>query len=82
MPPVLRKPLGVLALIAGIAAYATLVALASALIARAPILVQGLFYLVAGLAWVPLFFPLMRFVETGRFTKPRTPATPSATIKE
>ena len=82
MPPVLRKPLGVLVLIAGIAAYAALVGLASSLLARALILAQGLFYLVAGLAWVPFFMPLMRFIETGRFTKRRGPATPPATIEE
>lgn len=75
IPPVIRKPFGVIAIILGIAAYAGLVALASGRVARAPILAQAAVYLVAGIAWVPLFFPMVRYIETGRFTKPRRAAT-------
>lgn len=79
MPPVIRKPFGVIAIILGIAAYAGLVALVSGWVARAPIVAQAAIYLVAGIAWVPAFMPMMRFIETGRFTKPRVAATPPAT---
>lgn len=80
MPPIIRKPFGVIAIILGIAAYAGLVALASGYVARAPIVAQAVIYLVAGIAWVPAFMPMMRFIETGRFTKPR--AASSSVVKE
>ncbi len=80
MPPVIRKPFGVIAIILGIAAYAGLVAVASGYIAKAPIVAQAAIYLVAGIAWVPAFMPMMRFIETGRFTKPR--ALAGSALKE
>ena len=78
MPPVIRKPLGALLLIAALVLYAALVGLASGWIARWPVLVQGLFYLVAGIAWVPALMPLTRWTQTGRFTRPPAPVTADA----
>lgn len=75
--PGVRKPLGGLALILVLAVYAILIATASGHIGRLPILAQALFYLIAGIAWVPLLMPLARWIETGRFTKPRGGANPA-----
>ncbi len=77
MPDVVRKPLGAILIILSLVAYSAMVGVASGWIARQPILAQGLLYLVAGLAWVPALMPLARWTETGRFTKPRSAATPA-----
>ena len=65
--PTLRIPLGLLALLAVLAAYALAVAWASAWIGQLPMLAQALVYLVLGLAWL---LPMRRFLlwmETGRW---------------
>lgn len=77
-----RKPFGAIALIIGITLYVALVGLASGYVGGWPILAQAVLYFVLGLAWVPLFMPLVRWIETGRFTKPRPPATPAATPED
>ncbi|HEU4651770.1 MAG TPA: DUF2842 domain-containing protein [Croceibacterium sp.] len=64
--PTLRIPFGILALLAGLAAYALGVAWASQWIERLPVLAQGVVYLVLGVAWL---LPMRRFLiwmETGR----------------
>lgn len=71
-----RKPLGGLLVIAALAVYAAAVAMLSGSVGRLPILAQAVFYLLAGVAWVPALMPLARWIETGRFTKPRDAATP------
>ena len=71
MSPAPRKAVGGLLIIAALAFYAFLVASASGHIGRLPVLAQMLVYLVAGVAWVPLLMPLVRFIETGRFTRAR-----------
>ena len=65
--PTLRIPLGILALLTGLALYVLAVAWASQWIERLPVLVQALVYLVLGIAWL---LPLRRFLiwmETGRW---------------
>jgi hypothetical protein len=65
--PTLRIPLGILALLIVLAAYALAVAWASAWIGRLHVLLQALVYLVLGVAWL---LPLRRFLiwmETGRW---------------
>jgi hypothetical protein len=65
--PTLRIPLGILALLVMLAAYALAVAWAAPWIGRLPVLVQAFVYLVLGVAWL---LPLRRFMiwmETGRF---------------
>ena len=69
MTDAVRKPLGGLLLIAGLALYAIAVALLAGYVGGWHALSQALFYLVAGVAWVPAFKPLVRWIETGRFTK-------------
>jgi hypothetical protein len=65
--PTLRIPLGILALLLVLAAYALAVAWASPWIGQLPTLVQAVVYLVLGVAWL---LPMRRFLiwmETGRF---------------
>jgi hypothetical protein len=66
--PTLRIPLGILALLAALAAYALVVArYAPEVIGEWPALAQAAIYLVLGLIWL---LPLKRFLiwmETGRW---------------
>jgi hypothetical protein len=65
--PTLRIPLGILALLAGLAVYAFAIMSVSPWIGRLPTLLQALVYLVLGVAWL---LPLRRFLvwmETGRW---------------
>jgi hypothetical protein len=65
--PSWRKPAGIFAILAIIVLWAALVASLAAFVEKWPVLVQGLFYLVAGLAWIAPLKPLVRWMETGRF---------------
>ena len=66
--PTLRIPLGILALLVGIAVYtATIAHFAPGLIGNWPALAQALVYCVLGVIWL---LPLKRFIiwmETGRW---------------
>lgn len=65
--PTLRIPLGILALLFGLAVYALGVMWASQWIERLPVLAQALVYGVLGVIWL---LPLRRFLiwmETGRW---------------
>lgn len=69
--PTLRIPLGILGLLATLAAYGVLVAtFVPPLIGSWPTLAQTLVYLVLGVIWL---LPLRRFLiwmETGRWSAP------------
>ena len=67
--PSWRKPAGIAAILLLIAGLAVLVASFSSTVSRWPVLAQGLFYLVAGLIWIVPLKPLLRWMETGRFTE-------------
>lgn len=71
MKPTLRKPAGILGLIAGLALYAMLVGSLSDYIGRLPVLVQALVYLVLGVVWILPLRPLLLWMETGRWRAPR-----------
>ncbi len=65
--PTWRIPIGILALLAALTAYALAVMWASQWIGRLHVLVQTPVYLVLGVAWL---LPLRRFLiwmETGRW---------------
>ena len=66
--PTLRIPLGILALLAALAAYALVIArYVPEIIGDWPTLAQALVYLVLGIVWL---LPLRRFIlwmETGRW---------------
>ncbi len=68
--PTLRIPLGILALLAALAAYAGGVMWASQWIGRLPVWAQAIVYLILGVAWL---LPLRRFLiwmETGSWKVP------------
>jgi hypothetical protein len=65
--PTLRIPLGILALVIALGAYAGAVAWASQWIGQLHVLIQTVIYLVLGTIWL---LPLRRFLiwmETGRW---------------
>ena len=72
--PTLRIPLGILALLTAIGAYALVIArYAPGIIGGWPALAQAAIYLVLGIAWL---LPLKRFLvwmETGSFRLPPDP---------
>ena len=65
--PSWRKPAGIFAILALITVWAALVVSFSSRIGGWPVLAQGLFYLIAGIAWILPLKPLLRWMETGRF---------------
>lgn len=65
--PSWRKPAGIFAILALIAVWAVLVASLAGYVGNWPVLAQGLFYLIAGIAWILPLKPLLRWMETGRF---------------
>ena len=67
--PSWRKPAGVFAILALIAAWAALIVSLSGAVGGWPVLVQAGFYLVAGIVWILPLKPLLRWMETGRFRR-------------
>lgn len=65
--PSWRKPAGIFAILAIIAAWTAFVASLAAFVENWPVFLQSLFYLVAGLIWIMPLKPLLRWMETGRF---------------
>ena len=53
--------------------WALLVASAAQFVGDWPVLVQALFYLVMGIAWIIPLKPLLRWSETGRWSAPSRP---------
>ena len=66
--PTLRIPLGILALLTALAAYALLVAWASQWIGQWHVLVQTLVYIVLGVIWLPPMRRFLIWMETGRWS--------------
>lgn len=64
--PSARKLIGVVLIILYIAVWAGLIALFAPAIGRWPVLVQGVFYLVAGLIWIAPLRPIVRWIESGQ----------------
>ena len=65
--PSWRKPTGIFAILALIAAWAVLIASLASYVGRWPVLIQAIFYLIAAIPWVFPLRPLLRWMETGRF---------------
>lgn len=64
LPRRVRKLIGAFAMLAFVVFYALVVmSLAQGTVQDASKLVQGLFYLVAGLAWILPLMPLIRWME-------------------
>lgn len=70
MQPSWRKPAGMFAILALIAAIAVLVASFAEDIAKLPLAAQGLVYVVCGIVWIAPLRPLLSWMETGRFRRP------------
>lgn len=67
MTPSLRRPLGILALLVGILAYALFAVWLFEPVATLHPLVQAPIWLVLGIAWVFPVKPLLVWIETGRW---------------
>ena len=71
MKPSLRKPVGILLLLLFLAAYAGLAVRIAERAGGLPVWVQTLVYLGLGIAWVTPLGPWLRYMETGRWRRPR-----------
>lgn len=65
--PSARKLAGIGLILLLIVIWATFVASFGRLVGTWPVLVQALFYLVMGIAWIIPLKPLVRWMETGRW---------------
>lgn len=70
MEPSWRKPVSIAVILLFILLWAALVASFAGIVSSWPTLVQALFYLVVGLAWIVPLKPLVRWAESGRWRKP------------
>lgn len=70
--PSWRRPAGIFAILLLIVFWAVLIATFAGQIGRLPVLVQALFYLIVGIAWIAPLKPLLRWAETGQWQKPRS----------
>lgn len=66
--PSWRVGAGIAIILALIAGWALLVASLAGTVGRWPALVQGLFYLGTGIVWIAPLKPLIRWMQTGRFS--------------
>ena len=71
MTPLLRKPIGILLMIAALAAYALAVAAFAGPIGRLPVLAQLPVYVVLGIALLWPVRPLLRWTITGHWRAPQ-----------
>jgi len=67
MEPNWRRPAGIVAILLLILFWAVIIATFSNEIGRLPVLVQALFYLVVGIAWIAPLKPLLRWSQTGQW---------------
>jgi predicted membrane channel-forming protein YqfA (hemolysin III family) len=65
--PSARKLAGIGLILLLIVIWATFVASFARLVGTWPVLVQALFYLFMGIAWIIPLKPLVRWMETGRW---------------
>lgn len=67
--PSWRSPVGIFGILGWITLWVVLVASLSRSVGAWPILVQALFYLVAGIAWIVPLKRVLQWIETGRFRR-------------
>ena len=70
MQPSWRKPIGILAIMLGIAIWCVIVVTIVGWIDGLHVLLQILIYLIAGTVWILPLRPMMIWMETGSFTAP------------
>ena len=68
--PTYRSIVGIGAILLLIVLWAVLVASLARFVGTWPILVQALYYLFMGIAWIIPLKPLVRWIQTGRFKAP------------
>ena len=69
--PSWRRLAGILAILLLIVLWAALIASFAGTVGRWPILVQALFYLIVGIAWIAPLKPLLRWSQTGHWRQRR-----------
>ena len=62
-----RRGAGIAAILLLILFWAGLIATFASVVGRWPVLVQALFYLIMGIAWIAPLKPLLRWSQTGRW---------------
>ena len=67
MEPSWRRLAGIFAILLLIAFWAVLIATFANKIGQLPILVQAMFYLIVGIAWIAPLKPLLRWSQTGQW---------------
>ena len=67
MQPSWRRGAGIAAILLLILLWAVIVASFSMTVGQWPVLVQALFYLVVGIAWIAPLKPLLRWSQTGHW---------------
>ena len=67
--PSWRRLAGIAAILLLIVLWAIIVASFAPVVGRWPILLQALFYLVMGTAWIAPLKPLLRWSQTGHWSK-------------
>ena len=67
MEPSWRRPAAIAAILLLILFWAVLIATFAPQIGRLHILVQALFYLIVGIAWIAPLKPLLRWSQTGHW---------------
>lgn len=65
--PSWRKPVGMLGILAYVIAWAVGVASLSGIVGDWHVLIQAVFYLIAGIIWILPLKPVLKWMETGRF---------------
>ena len=70
--PSWRTGAGIAAILLLILFWAVLIAAFAPTVGRWPVLVQALFYLVVGIAWIAPLKPLLRWSQTGKWKQSPT----------
>lgn len=65
-----RKLAGIVLILLLIAVWAAFVASLARFVGQWPVLVQAPFYLSMGIVWIIPLKPLVRWIETGSFSRP------------
>lgn len=74
LSPSSRKGAAIALIALLIVLWTVFVASLAPLVGKWPVLVQALFYLIMGIAWIIPLKPLVRWSQSGRWTRPREPA--------
>ena len=67
MQPSWRRGAGIAAILLLILFWAVIVASFSRIVGQWPVLIQALFYLIVGIAWIAPLKPLLRWSQTGHW---------------